>query len=278
MKKIISLLTAIALSLTTFVCYAEGSDPENVVDETVIIESEQQANEHQTGTNSENEIVNENETDDIVLLNDIEGHWAENSINKIMNMGIISGYPDGSFRPDRNVTRAELAKIVTIAFNLKDKDALDGYDDIDSSQWYYPYLEKAAKYIPKYRLVTAYPSMKPYENANNKFLPDNDVVRMHAAEALVKIKMETENIVIDIPDFFDIRADLLERFNNESHYQETFVMVHSGVPQNVSRMHEYTWLASELGIMQGNDEGHFDPYGYLTRAELVTIIDRMLQQ
>ena len=41
MKKIISLLTVIVLSLTTFVCYAEGSVPENVVDNTVATEIEQ---------------------------------------------------------------------------------------------------------------------------------------------------------------------------------------------------------------------------------------------
>ena len=77
-------------------------------------------------------------------FNDIEGHWAEESIQRIMNKRIISGYPDGSFKPDKSVTRAELAKIVTMAFNLDSSDSLGDFEDIDRTQWYYPYLEKSA--------------------------------------------------------------------------------------------------------------------------------------
>ena len=92
MKKIISLLTAIVLSLTTFVCYAEGSEPDNVIDETMIIESEQQVEEQQTDTISENETVLENEigeadTDDVsesviseeTVINDIDTEIENNT-------------------------------------------------------------------------------------------------------------------------------------------------------------------------------------------------------
>ncbi|KYH33125.1 N-acetylmuramoyl-L-alanine amidase [Neomoorella mulderi] len=40
---------------------------------------------------------------------DIQGHWAEAAIRQVMAAGIMSGYPDGTFRPDQNATRAELA-------------------------------------------------------------------------------------------------------------------------------------------------------------------------
>lgn len=40
---------------------------------------------------------------------DYKGHWAESSIQKVKNEGLMSGYPDGSFKPDQKVTRAELA-------------------------------------------------------------------------------------------------------------------------------------------------------------------------
>lgn len=42
------------------------------------------------------------------------------------------------------------------------------------------------------------------------------------------------------------------------------------------RMFEYTWLANELGIMEGNEEGYFLPYNNITRAEIITTIDRVL--
>ena len=45
-------------------------------------------------------------------LKDYEGHWAEEYITKVMDDGIMQGYPDGSFKPDQPVTRAELATVL----------------------------------------------------------------------------------------------------------------------------------------------------------------------
>ncbi len=50
---------------------------------------------------------------------DITGHWAEANINKLANTGAISGYPDGTFRPDNSITRAEFATALVIAFKLE---------------------------------------------------------------------------------------------------------------------------------------------------------------
>jgi len=43
---------------------------------------------------------------------DFQGHWAENAIQQVLDAGIMSGYPDGTFRPDQEVTRAELATVL----------------------------------------------------------------------------------------------------------------------------------------------------------------------
>lgn len=47
-----------------------------------------------------------------VRLTDIDGHWAADAIKAVNDAGIMTGYEDGTFRPDRQVTRAELAKVV----------------------------------------------------------------------------------------------------------------------------------------------------------------------
>lgn len=44
--------------------------------------------------------------------NDITGHWAEKAIRRCMERGLLKSYPDGSFGPDKPVTRAELAVIL----------------------------------------------------------------------------------------------------------------------------------------------------------------------
>lgn len=45
-------------------------------------------------------------------LSDIKGHWAEDSICKVYEMGLMTGYKDGTFKPDDKVSRAELAVIL----------------------------------------------------------------------------------------------------------------------------------------------------------------------
>lgn len=55
------------------------------------------------------------------IVDDITGHWAEKAIRRCMERGLLRGYPDGSFGPDKPVTRAELAVIL---------DRLDKEDDL----------------------------------------------------------------------------------------------------------------------------------------------------
>lgn len=52
---------------------------------------------------------------------DVTGHWAESAIRRVIKRGIMVGYTDGSFQPDKPVTRAELAVIL---------DRLDKEDDM----------------------------------------------------------------------------------------------------------------------------------------------------
>lgn len=211
-------------------------------------------------------------------FSDIDGHWAEEAIVKFKDKNIISGYPDGTFKPDNSVTRAEFAKIITEAFDLQTKSVLN-YDDVGAEKWYYPYLECSAKYIPIYALPVSYetniPYKEVYEKGLNNFLPETAAIRMHIAEALVKIKKDKENIDLELPIIQDIQKEIQSTFKDDD-YENLYVM-HGKVPENVQRMFEYTWLANELGIMQGNADGYFMPYTRITRAELITAIDRLLK-
>lgn len=51
-------------------------------------------------------------TEEVEPVDDIKGHWAEQAIRRVMDHGFMRGFPDGSFRPDQAVTRAELATIL----------------------------------------------------------------------------------------------------------------------------------------------------------------------
>lgn len=217
-------------------------------------------------------INSSNDTD----FNDIKNHWAKDTIEKWKDKGIISGYPDGTFKPDNSVTRAELAKILELAFDLQEKTAIN-YDDVKAENWYYSYLESSAKYIPIYPLPISYETNIPYVEVSDKglnyFLPETAAMRMHVAEALVKIKKDKEKINIELPSIQDIQADVTAAFKDDD-YENLYAM-HGTIPENVKRMLEYTYLANKLGIMQGDANGYFHPYDSVTRAELITMLDRM---
>ncbi len=217
-------------------------------------------------------INSSNDTD----FNDIKNHWAKDTIEKWKDKGVISGYPDGTFKPDNPVTRAELAKILTLAFDLKERSPL-GYEDVKSENWYYSYLERCAKYIPVYPLPVSYETNTPYQEVTEKglnyYLPETLAMRMHVAEALVEIKKDKEQINTKLPSIQDIQADVTAAFKDDD-YENLYAM-HGTIPENVTRMFEYTYLANKLGIMQGDTDGYFRPYDSVTRAELITMLDRM---
>ena len=49
---------------------------------------------------------------------DTQGHWAQEQIEAAVRSGWVSGYPDGTFRPDATITRAEFVKMLLSATNM----------------------------------------------------------------------------------------------------------------------------------------------------------------
>ena len=63
--------------------------------------------------------------------------WAGEAIERLTDSKVINGYEDGTFRPENNVTRAEFAKMVSVAFDLATKDGT--YNDIEN-HWAKDYI------------------------------------------------------------------------------------------------------------------------------------------
>lgn len=56
-----------------------------------------------------------------VVPTDIKGHWAQEKVQKLIELGAIQGYKDGTFKPDSQMTRAEFIKVVVKALGLENK-------------------------------------------------------------------------------------------------------------------------------------------------------------
>ncbi len=89
----------------------------------------------------------------VATFKDVKGHWAEDAINQAFGNGRISGYPDGTFRPDAPITRAEAVKIANSLFErsvdnsgLKEKlenpTMISKFTDVNNTHWaFYEIME-----------------------------------------------------------------------------------------------------------------------------------------
>ena len=89
-------------------------------------------------------------TDTSSKFTDIASHWAKNEIGIAANKGWINGYPDGTFRPNQYITRAEAMTLVNRVLNRlpeNSSDLLDSMikwpDNSDVSAWYYLAVQEA---------------------------------------------------------------------------------------------------------------------------------------
>ena len=83
-------------------------------------------------------------------FSDIASHWAKNEISAASNNGWITGYPDGTFRPDNKITRAEAMTLVNRVLNRQpetEDDLLPNMtvwtDNASPKAWYYLAVQEA---------------------------------------------------------------------------------------------------------------------------------------
>ncbi|MCF6138784.1 N-acetylmuramoyl-L-alanine amidase [Pseudalkalibacillus berkeleyi] len=88
--------------------------------------------------------VTGNEVSANTILSDIPaGHPVEEQVEFLVNKEIISGYPDGTFRPNNSVTRREAAIVIAKAFNLNGNQRKTSFSDVASSDYASGYIQSA---------------------------------------------------------------------------------------------------------------------------------------
>lgn len=88
-------------------------------------------------------------------FNDIKGHWAQSYVELAAGNGWINGYEDGTFRPDKNITRAETFAMINRVLDRQVESVDDllptsqmnmWSDNLDPTQWYYKDVQEATNY------------------------------------------------------------------------------------------------------------------------------------
>src|SRR5659263_122016 len=110
-------------------------------------------------------------------VSDISGHWAKDNIQSLVDRGIIKGYPDGTFKPENPITRAEFCTIITSA--LVDDGVITEYvtttgtfTDVPADLWSVKYIE------------TAYANGFVLGKGNGLFDPEANITRQEMARII----------------------------------------------------------------------------------------------
>lgn len=168
---------------------------------------------------------------------DIGGHWAQGTIIQWTSKGYISGYEDGTFKPDNSITRAEFVRLVNQSMGYT-KTGNAYFSDVSSSYWGYNDIQKgvAAGYVRG--------------DGNGKFRPNDPVSRQEAAVMISQI------------------CGLGQDFSAAAKYTD-----YRYIPSWAAG---YVGAVSKAGIMSGYPDGDFKGDRYLSRAEAVIALDKAL--
>ena len=156
----------------------------------------------------------------------------------------IIGYEDGTFRPEGNITRAEAAAIFArnIA-ELKD-ESISGrttsFDDVESGMWYTSYIS----YLEKYDIINGY--------EDGTFRPDAEITRAE----FVTMAERAYSLFADVED------------GNENIFTDI---------TNEHWAAEHVYTAITMDWIKGYADGTFRPDNHITRAEVVTIVNRVTE-
>jgi hypothetical protein len=161
-------------------------------------------------------------------------YWAVSHIREASCLGFISGYGDGTFRPQNQITRGQLVKMVVLAEGLSLSDPAEpSFPDVPRGHTFYRYIETANAR----RIVSGY--------ANGTFRPDWSVTRAQIAKIIVRAKRWQISRPVTAP-----ACDV-----PRTHWAA-----------------DYIYTAMRRGVFTGYADGCFHPDAPATRAQLAKIL------
>ncbi|WP_127483783.1 S-layer homology domain-containing protein [Paenibacillus ehimensis] len=174
-------------------------------------------------------------------------HWASKYISEMASRKVLEGYPDGKFRPENQVSRAEFATIIVKASGLQAKKVnYSSFSDVKPTDWYSPYIEAVKDYMTGYRTA----------DGSYIFNPTAPALREDITVALVKLKG------------YDV-ARLANRSIIEAMFKD-----YAGISEAAK---DYVAVAVENGLVSGYQDETFRPQASITRAEAATLLWRAYQ-
>lgn len=171
---------------------------------------------------------------------DIGQHWAETYINSLAGAGYIKGYPDGTFKPDNPMTRAEFTTLLISCMGLIPGSATVNSFSDTGKHWGSNYIEEAV------RRGILYPA-----EYSPGLVPDGIIKRSEASAMLVRALGEKPDYST-LPPFTDLSD--VEKSDYKAFIKKAF----------------------DLRLLQGFPGGEFKPFTDMTRAQVAKVLTDFL--
>lgn len=175
----------------------------------------------------------EGEFDDILHVG-----WANEAISKLCRENVINGVADRLFAPDKNVTREQIAKMIVKATKTDVKNSDVTFADVDDSEWYAPFVK------------TAYESEFAKGISAAEFGIGDAITRQDLAVMVYRAAKKIGKIAENA----DLNADFKDAGNVSDYAKEAVAALKT------------------KGIINGDENGNFNPNDSCTRAEAAKII------
>lgn len=173
---------------------------------------------------------------------DIESSWARKDINKLADLGVVTGNPDGTFRVNSQITRAEIVTILVRLYDLDSETAVSFEDT--KNHWASGYISIAAAL----GYVNGFDA--------NRFGPNESLTRQQMAVMLSRIAGLTSNASVN-----GGQAQIFTDIDTVSAWAADAVAA-----------------VYENGIVNGYPDGTFRPSAYITRAEACHMIVNLMEK
>ena len=166
--------------------------------------------------------------------------WAENAILALYKREIVNGTGNNKFSPNATVTREQVVKMIVSAFNVQQNTVAPEFVDVDKDAWYAPYINAAY----------SADIIKGYDET--QFGVGKNMTRADIAVVLYRY-MKSKGIAVQ---------GNAKQFND------------AGLIPDYAQ--EAIAALSGAGVINGTDEGNFEPTKSATRAEFAVMLNSML--
>jgi len=215
------------------------------------------------------------EKGDSTSLSDIKNHWAKDIINQSIQKGMVTGYPDGTFKPNAPVAIDAFVKMMLMSFTEKYPDGVVGWSE-DFYNSLSPSTQQAlaeseSKFNPN-KPPTAKYWAQPYIDQLNRLmgiLNSNDpIIGKDYTKPMTRVQVA----------YLVSKVMAFTEFEEQFEYTQLAASGAKDISHIASDRKYYINSMLVKGIMRGTPEGKFNPDKQLTRAESLIIIDRILNK